>query len=62
MLIIQKYGGKALAAPENVWQVAHLIHHRFKSDTADRYLDMTSAAHSSSRFVTRPEFDLPSIE
>lgn len=56
-LIIQKYGGKALASPDDVKQVARLIYERHQSgtplvivvsamgDTTDRYLDMARAVH-----------------
>lgn len=56
-LIIQKYGGKALAAPDDVKQVAQLIYERYQSgtqlvivvsamgDTTDRYMDMARAVN-----------------
>jgi len=58
-LIIQKYGGKALAAPEDIKQVARLIHARHKDgvqlvvvvsamgDTTDRYTAMAKSVNSS---------------
>jgi aspartate kinase len=57
-LIIQKYGGKALADPEDIRQVARLIHARFRSgtqlvivvsamgDTTDRYLEMARSVNA----------------
>jgi len=56
-LIIQKYGGKALATAEDIRQVARLIYERHKSgtrlvivvsamaDTTDRYLDMARSVN-----------------
>ena len=58
-LIIQKYGGKALAQPEDLQQVARLIYERFQSgtqlvivvsamgDTTDRYLNMARSVNKS---------------
>ena len=56
-LIIQKYGGKALATPDDVLQVARLIYDRHKAgtrlvivvsamgDTTDRYLGMAQSVN-----------------
>jgi aspartate kinase len=60
-LIIQKYGGKALAAPEDILQVARLVHERHKqgtqivvvvsalADTTDQYVRMAREVNHDPR-------------
>ena len=60
-LIIQKYGGKALATAEDILQVARLVHARYKSgtqivvvvsalaDTTDQYVRMARAVNHDPR-------------
>jgi aspartate kinase len=58
-LIIQKYGGKALASAEDIRHVARIIHERFRAgtqivvvvsamgDTTDRYLEMARGVNAN---------------
>jgi aspartate kinase len=59
MLLIQKYGGKALASADDIRHVARIIHERFRGgtrlvivvsamgDTTDRYLGMARSVNAS---------------